>query len=110
MSPERSRRPLVAANWKMNLGKADAAECCRTLKRGLAAPPPVDVRVVIFPSFPLIPVVVRELVDSALLSGTEAEIRRAGDSIRENRLERIGSWCKTCVTCDLAGICRPKGA
>lgn len=53
---------------------------------------------------------VRELVDSALLSGTEAEIRRAGDSIRENRLERIGSWCKTCVTCDLAGICRPKGA
>jgi DNA helicase-2/ATP-dependent DNA helicase PcrA len=53
---------------------------------------------------------VRELVDSALLSGTEAEIRRAGDSIRENRLTRIRSWCKTCVACDLAGICRPKEA
>ncbi|HKV11488.1 MAG TPA: triose-phosphate isomerase [Thermoanaerobaculia bacterium] len=69
MSPERLRRPLVAANWKMNLLKADAAECCRTLKRGLAAPPPVDVRVVIFPSFPLIPVVVRELVDSEIEVG-----------------------------------------
>ena len=38
MSMER-RRPLVAANWKMNLLKADAADFCRDLKRGLAAPP-----------------------------------------------------------------------
>ena len=68
MSPGR-RRPLVAANWKMNLLKADAAECCRELKRGLAAPPAVDVRVVIFPSFPLIPVVARELVDSEVEVG-----------------------------------------
>jgi len=63
------RRPLVAANWKMNLLKADAAECCRTIKRGLAAPPPVNVRVVLFPSFPLIPVVVRELLDSEVEVG-----------------------------------------
>lgn len=68
MSAER-RRPLVAANWKMNLLKADAAEYVRTLKRGLAAPPPVDVRVVIFPPFPLIPVVARELVDSEVEVG-----------------------------------------
>jgi triosephosphate isomerase (TIM) len=68
MSPAR-RRPLVAANWKMNLLKADAAELCRDLKRGLAAPPPPDVRVVIFPSFPLIPVVTRELVDSEVEVG-----------------------------------------
>lgn len=68
MSPER-RRPLVAANWKMNLLKADAAEFCRTLKRGLAAPPPTDVRVVIFPSFPLIPAVARELVDTEVEVG-----------------------------------------
>jgi len=59
----------VAANWKMNLLKADAAEICRDLKRGLAAPPLVDVRVVIFPSFPLIPVVARELVDSEVEVG-----------------------------------------
>ena len=68
MSSER-RRPLVAANWKMNLLKADAAEHVRTLKRGLAAPPLVDVRVVVFPSFPLIPVVARELVDSEVEVG-----------------------------------------
>ena len=68
MSPAR-RRPLVAANWKMNLLKADAAELCRDLKRGLAAPPEVDVRVVIFPPFPLIPVVARELVDSEVEVG-----------------------------------------
>jgi triosephosphate isomerase len=59
----------VAANWKMNLGKTDAAEFCRDLKRGLAAPPEVDARVVIFPSFPLIPVVARELVDSEVEVG-----------------------------------------
>ena len=64
-----ARRPLVAANWKMNLLKADAAELCRDLKRGLAAPPAVDVRVVIFPSFPLLPIVARELVDSAVEVG-----------------------------------------
>jgi triosephosphate isomerase len=63
------RRPLIAANWKMNLLKADAAECCRELRRGLAAPPVVDARVVIFPSFPLIPVVARELVDSEIEVG-----------------------------------------
>jgi triosephosphate isomerase len=53
----------------MNLLKGDAAELCRDLKRGLAAPPEVDVRVVIFPSFPLIPVVTRELVDSEVEVG-----------------------------------------
>jgi triosephosphate isomerase len=68
LSPAR-RRPLVAANWKMNLLKADAAEVCRDLKRGLAAPPEVDARVVIFPAFPLIPVVARELVDSEIEVG-----------------------------------------
>lgn len=68
MSPER-RRPLIAANWKMNLLKADAADYCRDLRRGLSAPPEVDVRVVLFPASPLIPVVVRELVDSQVEVG-----------------------------------------
>jgi triosephosphate isomerase len=69
VSAER-RRPLIAANWKMNLLQKDAAEYCRDLRRGLAAPPaPPDARVVIFPSFPLIPVVARELADSAVEVG-----------------------------------------
>jgi triosephosphate isomerase len=66
------RRPLICANWKMNLLKADAAEYCRDLRRGLsaaAAAGAVDARVVIFPSFPLIPVVARELVDSEVEVG-----------------------------------------
>jgi triosephosphate isomerase len=65
MSGER-RRPVIAANWKMNLLKRDAAEFCHDLRRGLAGAPErgaLTARVVIFPPFPLIPVVVRELVD-----------------------------------------------
>jgi triosephosphate isomerase len=63
-------RPLIAANWKMNLTQKDAAEFCRDLRRGLAAPPePPDARVVIFPSFPLIPIVARELADSTVEVG-----------------------------------------
>jgi triosephosphate isomerase len=72
MSAAERRRPLIAANWKMNLLKADAAEYCRDLRRGLAAAAAageVDARVVIFPSFPLIPVVARELVDSEVEVG-----------------------------------------
>lgn len=51
---------------------------------------------------------VREVVDSGMLTDTEAEIRRAGKSIRENRLVRLASWCKMCASCDLAGICRTR--
>ncbi|MGE3673612.1 MAG: ATP-dependent helicase [Polyangiaceae bacterium] len=51
---------------------------------------------------------VRELVDGGMLSTTEAQIRKAGASIRENQLTRIESWCKTCAGCDLAGICRKR--
>jgi triosephosphate isomerase len=61
------RRPLVAANWKMNLLQAEAAVWCRSLRSDLAggsdraggAP-----QVVVFPSFPLLPVVARELAGS----------------------------------------------
>ena len=53
---------------------------------------------------------VREIVDTGMLSATEGEIRRAGKSVRENTLARLGSWGKTCASCDLAGICRSKEA
>jgi DNA helicase-2/ATP-dependent DNA helicase PcrA len=51
---------------------------------------------------------IREVVDARLLSETEAQIQRAGDAVRENRLLRLESWCGTCAKCDLAGVCRPR--
>jgi DNA helicase-2/ATP-dependent DNA helicase PcrA len=53
---------------------------------------------------------VREVVEADMLQSTEAEIRRAGIAIRENRLERLGAWCGTCSSCDLAGVCRTRGS
>ena len=67
MTAER-RRPLVAANWKMNFVKYDAADFCRTLRRQLATMG-APARTVIFPSFPLIPVVARELVETEVAVG-----------------------------------------
>ncbi len=53
---------------------------------------------------------VREVVDSQMLTETASEIWRAGAAIRENRLERLATWCRTCASCDLAGICRTREA
>jgi len=63
------RRPLVAANWKMNHLRADAEAFCRRL---LAADSPYGreavapaVDAVLFPSFPLLPAVAAGLASSA---------------------------------------------
>jgi triosephosphate isomerase (TIM) len=45
MSP---RRPIVAANWKMNLLRRDAADYCRALRSGFAAGRPAA-EVLLFP-------------------------------------------------------------
>jgi triosephosphate isomerase len=65
MNPSQ-RRPLVAANWKMHLLRADARAFCRTLVRELGAPP---AEVVIFPSFPLIDSVVDGLAGMPVAVG-----------------------------------------
>jgi triosephosphate isomerase len=64
----RSHRAMVAANWKMHHLRADAIDCCRVMKRSLAEHP-AAVRVAIFPSFPLIPVVAAELDGTELAVG-----------------------------------------
>ena len=46
------RTRIVAANWKMNLLRTEAAVLIRALEE-----PPEGMRVVVFPSFPLIPTV-----------------------------------------------------
>jgi triosephosphate isomerase len=55
------RGRIVAANWKMNLLSAEAAGLVRRVRAGLSDRPAERTRVVIFPSFPLIPAVAGEL-------------------------------------------------
>jgi DNA helicase-2/ATP-dependent DNA helicase PcrA len=52
----------------------------------------------------------REVVNDALLTDIRTKIRNAGDDLRANRLPRLQSWCTTCESCDLAGLCRSQGA
>lgn len=52
------RRPILAANWKMNLLRADAEAFCADLREGLGAPP---VDVILFPSSPMLSLVARSL-------------------------------------------------
>ncbi|HVR98090.1 MAG TPA: triose-phosphate isomerase [Thermoanaerobaculia bacterium] len=59
-------RRLVAANWKMHLLRAEAAAFCRALRDGL---PDAGPRVVIFPSFPLLPAVAESLAGSGVEVG-----------------------------------------
>ena len=67
MNQER-HRPLVAANWKMNFVRTDVIEYCGILRRHLANEP-VPARVLVFPSFPLLPAVARELVETEVAIG-----------------------------------------
>ena len=62
------KRSLIAANWKMNLLQAEAAVWCRSLRSDLAGGSG-RAGVVVFPSFPLIPTVARELAGSGLAVG-----------------------------------------
>ena len=61
-----SRRPILAANWKMNLLRADAEAFCRDLLRHRL---PADVDVLVFPSAVLIDTVVRGLEGSTAACG-----------------------------------------
>jgi len=62
------RRPLVAANWKMNLLLKEALGYC---ERFLAGLPDASVNTVIFPSFPLLCNVGRVLADSSVSMGAQ---------------------------------------
>ena len=62
-----SRRPILAANWKMNLLRADAAAFCRALAAVEETSKAVET--VIFPSFPLLDTVVAGCDGSAVTVG-----------------------------------------
>lgn len=50
----------------------------------------------------------REEVEEPLLAEVKGRILAAGESLRSNELPRLGSWCLSCETCDLVGLCRDK--
>jgi DNA helicase II / ATP-dependent DNA helicase PcrA len=50
----------------------------------------------------------REVVDDRLLENIEDRIRRAGTSLRDNKLPRHENWCRACDVCDLASLCRDR--
>jgi DNA helicase-2/ATP-dependent DNA helicase PcrA len=48
----------------------------------------------------------REEVEEPLLMAVRDRIREAGESLRENVLPRLETWCDHCDRCDLAELCR----
>ncbi|MEM9596222.1 MAG: triose-phosphate isomerase [Acidobacteriota bacterium] len=71
-----SRRPILAANWKMHLLRADAEAFCEALT---AEPDHPGVDVVIFPAAPLLGTVARGLEGSAVaLGGQDVHPAAAG--------------------------------
>ena len=68
------RRPLLAANWKMNLLRREAQAYCAELLAGLSGE---QVGVVLCPSFPLIPDVTAALEGSPVAVGAQDLHREA---------------------------------
>lgn len=52
----------------------------------------------------------REEVKEAMIEQTLTRVVDAGKQIRDLNLPKIEKWCKTCASCDMAGICRSKPA
>jgi triosephosphate isomerase len=63
------RERIVAANWKMNLLRADAVVHVGLVRGELTDQAAQRTRVVIFPSFPLIPAVAEELAGTVIYTG-----------------------------------------
>jgi triosephosphate isomerase len=61
-----ARRPLVAANWKMHLGRREAVAYCRALREGLGS---ATAEALVFPSFPLLPAVAAALEETRVAIG-----------------------------------------
>lgn len=49
---------------------------------------------------------IREVVDENLTAETIRIVEDAGRALRDNNLPRLENWCGSCVSCDLASICR----
>jgi len=75
MSPL-TRRPLIGGNWKMHMLSAEAAAFCRAFGSDAATLAP---EVVLFPSFPLLPIVKAELGGSTVaIGGQDLHVAETG--------------------------------
>ncbi len=73
------RIPILAANWKMNLQRAEATAFCEQLRGSLAEGGGDGVEVLIFPSFPLLDTVAQGLAaGTASLGGQDVHPEASG--------------------------------
>ena len=95
MTPARARRPLLAANWKMNpLGAADAVELARAVMPAARAHSSV-VDVALFPPFPWLLPVWDTLDGSGVeLGAQDCFWERAGAFTGEVSADMLAGWCR----------------
>lgn len=93
-----ARPVMVAGNWKMNLRRRDAAVYCQTLALewvGRLTP-----EVVLFPPFPLIPVVAESLADTSIRwGGQDLHPRAQGAHTGDVSAFHLLDWGCTWVLC-----------
>jgi triosephosphate isomerase len=92
------RRPLFAANWKMNLRRADAEAYADRLRRDLPDPAPGEV--VLFPPFTLLPVVAQRLGGTAIAwGGQDLHPEDAGAHTGDVSALHLTDWGARWVLC-----------
>ena len=65
------RKTVVAGNWKMNVTLPEGQSFISDLKKYLAENKPRQVEVMIFPTFPLLPVLLHEAESSGIIIGAQ---------------------------------------
>jgi triosephosphate isomerase len=92
------RRPVFAANWKMNLRRAQADVYAGRLREAVPLLPPADV--VLFPPFPLIPVVADLLLGSPIAwGGQDLNPEDAGAHTGDVSALHLLDWGSTWALC-----------
>ena len=92
------RRPVFAANWKMNLRRADAEAYADRLRGELPDPPAGDV--ILFPPATLLPVVAQRLGGSAVRwGGQDHHPEDGGAHTGDVAAGHLADWGATWVLC-----------